>query len=207
MLTSPLCPFYLDAYSQSLSSLRYKILPILINYLVFRSICLNSYLVHFKNYLEYLKRKTIPVFIPLMTFPLKNLVWRSFLVRLRYFFLVFLSFPLVWLCPLLVFSSTSKFLFLRAFLFLAPVFLPLFVFFPILNMSIAHFYIQFHSYALVLFSYNFYQGLQFFFFFFFGKQVDVVHIYDVTYLYLRFNKFAISFALPKYVTEWHHCDL
>ena len=46
--------------------------------------CLSSLLVHFKNGPEYLTKGTAQVFVPLTRFLQQRLVWRSFLVRLRY---------------------------------------------------------------------------------------------------------------------------
>ena len=49
----------------------------------------------------------------LMRFLLLSLVSSSFFVLLGYSFLIFLSSPLVWWCPLSIFPSICKFLFLR----------------------------------------------------------------------------------------------
>ena len=65
-----------------------------INFPVLHSICLRSSLVLFKNGPEYLTRETALVFISLMGFLLQHLVSRSFLVRLRYYFLLFSFFLL-----------------------------------------------------------------------------------------------------------------
>ena len=127
----------------SVSFLGSKALYIVISFVVHWSVCPSSSLVYFKNGSVYLTRETISVFIPLIRFLLQNLVSRCFLVRLKYFF--FLSSPFVWWCPFLIFPSKCNFPFLQTFWFylhLAVIFLPLFLFFPLFIISMAHFYIQ-----------------------------------------------------------------
>ena len=82
-MTNPLLPSFHDTYRLSMSSLRCKSLWIVIYHLVFCSICLSSFLVHFKNGREYLARKTAKALIPWMIFRQKILVSRTFLVRLK----------------------------------------------------------------------------------------------------------------------------
>ena len=65
-------------------------------------ICLNFSLVHFKNDPEYLSK----VYILLMRFLQQSLVSRSFLVHLRYFFLIF---SFISLCPMVFTSNILKF--------------------------------------------------------------------------------------------------
>ena len=74
------------------------------SYLVFMSISSFS-LVHFKKWHEYLTRETAQAFIPLISFLLYSLVSSSFLVLLRYSFLIFLSSPFICWCPLPIFPS------------------------------------------------------------------------------------------------------
>ena len=105
MQASPLPPF-LDTYSLSLSSLGCKTLCIISSFLVLWSIYLSSFLVHFKN----VTRVTAKVFIPFMRFLLYSLVSISFLVLLKYSFF-FLSFLLVWWCPLPMFPLFVSFVF------------------------------------------------------------------------------------------------
>ena len=73
-------------------------------------------LIHFKNGTDYLTKEAAQVFIPLMRFLLYTLISRSFLVLQRYVF--FLSFPLVWWCPLPIFPSICKFPFHQLLLLL-----------------------------------------------------------------------------------------
>ena len=61
--------------------------------------------------LEYLLRETPQVFIPLMRFLPQSLISKSFLILLRYSFLIFLSHPFVWWCTFPVFSGTLNYLF------------------------------------------------------------------------------------------------
>ena len=89
MLASPLPPFYLDTYSLSTSSLECNALCMVISFLILWSNILSSSLVHFKNGPEYLTRGTAQVFIPLIRFLLHSFVSSSFLVLLRYSFLIF----------------------------------------------------------------------------------------------------------------------
>ena len=84
MIVNLLRPSILNTYSLSMSSLF-----TVINFLVLWSICLSSSPVNFKNGLEYLTRGTAQVLIALMIFLLQSLVSRSFLVLLRYSFLIF----------------------------------------------------------------------------------------------------------------------
>ena len=95
----------------------WKALCIVMSFLILSSICWSSSLVHFKNGPENLTSGTHQVFITLMRFLLRNLVSSSFLVLLRYSFLLFLSFSLVWWCPLAILLSISKFPFLWSFWF------------------------------------------------------------------------------------------
>ena len=56
MLANALPPFFLDTYNLSTSSLGCNALCMVISFLVLWSLCLSSYLVHFKNGPEYLTR-------------------------------------------------------------------------------------------------------------------------------------------------------
>ena len=77
-----------------------------ISFLVIWSICLSCFLVHFKNGLKYLTRGTAQVFIPLIRFLL--FVSSSFLVRLRYSFLIF---PFICICLMVSASKMPKYLY------------------------------------------------------------------------------------------------
>ena len=88
MLESPLPPSFQDTYSQSTSSLGCNALCVVISFLVLWSTCLSSSLIHFKNCPEYLMRGTAQVFIPFIRYLLHSLVPSSFLVLLRYSFLI-----------------------------------------------------------------------------------------------------------------------
>ena len=102
------------------------------------SICWSSSLVHFKNCPEYLTRETVQVFIHMMRFPLSSFIPSSFLVLLRYSFLIFLSSSHVWWYPLPIFSSILKFLLLWAFWF--GNFIPSVICrFPLFIINMAHF--------------------------------------------------------------------
>ena len=94
MLASPLPPHFLDTCSLSNSSLGGNALCMVISFPVVWSICLSSSLVHFKKGPKYLTRLRAQVFIPLITFLLDSLVSSSFLVLLRYSFLIFFFFSL-----------------------------------------------------------------------------------------------------------------
>ena len=125
--TIPLSPF-LDTYSLSMSSFRCRDLRIVINLFILWSICLSSSLVPFQNSPEYLTRGSAQVFIPLMKFLWQSLVSRSFLILLRYSFLIFKIF--IWLCQFLIFPTTCNFPSLQVFwcfLHLVDLFLPLFL--------------------------------------------------------------------------------
>ena len=82
----------------STSSLGCNTLYMVISFLVLWSICLSSSLVHFNEGPEYLTKGTTQVFIPLICFLQDSSVSSSFLVLLKYYFLIFLSSPLVWWC-------------------------------------------------------------------------------------------------------------
>ena len=91
MLASPLPPSFLDTYNLSTSSLECNALCMVISFLVFSllSICLSYSLVHFKKGPEYLTSETAQVFIHVIRFLLHSFVSSSFLVLLRYSFLIF----------------------------------------------------------------------------------------------------------------------
>ena len=76
-------------YNLSMSSLECYVLCMVISLLVLRSIWINSSLVHFKIVPEYLTGWTAHVFIPLIMFLQYSFVSSSFLVLLRYSFLIF----------------------------------------------------------------------------------------------------------------------
>ena len=108
-----------------------NVLCIEINFFVFWSISLSSYLVYIKNGPGHLANGTVLVFIPLMKFQPQRLVSRFF-CSLEQHFLKFLSSSVfVWSCPLPIFSNIVFFLHFNrseAFLVLAVLFLPLFHF-------------------------------------------------------------------------------
>ena len=89
MLTSHLPPSFLDTYSLQTSFLGCNALYLVIGFLVLRSICLSSSLIHFKKGPEYLTKDTAQIFIHLIRFLQDSFVWSSFLVLLRYCFLIF----------------------------------------------------------------------------------------------------------------------
>ena len=89
MLASPLPPSFLETYSLSTLSLGCKALYMVFSFLVLWSICLSYSLVHFKKGPEYLTRGTASVFIPLKKFLQHSFILSSFLVILRYYFLIF----------------------------------------------------------------------------------------------------------------------
>ena len=80
--------FFFYKYSLSTSSLGFNALCMVIGFLVLWSICLSSSLVHFQKDPEYLTRGTALVFIPLISFRFVSFVSSSFLVLLRYYFLI-----------------------------------------------------------------------------------------------------------------------
>ena len=89
ILVRPLPFSFLDIYRLSMSSLGCNALCMVISFLVLWSICLSSSLVHLKNGPGHLTRKTALLFIPLIRFWLYSFVSSSFLVFLRYSFLIF----------------------------------------------------------------------------------------------------------------------
>ena len=107
-------PHFLDTYGLLTSSLGCKTLCIIISFLVLWSICWSSFLVHFKNCPE---RGTAQLFIILMRFLHCSLVSISFLVLLRYSFLILSFISAYLMVPASIFPSTCKFPFLWAFWF------------------------------------------------------------------------------------------
>ena len=103
MLVSTFPPSFRDTFTLSISSQGCKVLCIFISFLVVRSICWSSSLVHLRNGPVYLPGRTAQVFIPLMRFLLNNCGSNSFLVLLRYSF--FFSSLFVWSCPFTMFIS------------------------------------------------------------------------------------------------------
>ena len=84
ILVSTLPPSFLDTYFLSTSSLECNALSMVISFLVLWSICLSSFLVHFKNGLEYLTRG-IRFLLCIFFFS------SSFLVLLRYSLFLFIT--------------------------------------------------------------------------------------------------------------------
>ena len=89
---------------QFISFLRCKAYCIVINFLIFWSICQSSFINHLKNCLEYLTRENTQLFISLMKYLLKCLVSRSFLVLLR------CTFPFISACLMVSVSNVPKYL-------------------------------------------------------------------------------------------------
>ena len=114
---------------------------LVINFLVFWSICLSSFLVHFKNNSYYLTTRAAQMFISLMRYLLQSLVSTCSLVLLRYSFLIFFL-HLHWWCLFPIFPSTFSFLSLQASkctLDLVVIFIPLILFSHFLIISTAYF--------------------------------------------------------------------
>ena len=112
---SPFPPSFLDILSLSTSSLGCNALYMFISFLVLKSICLSSSLVHLEKGPEYLTRNTAQVFIPLIRFLQDSFVSSSFLFSWDINFEFCLSFPLVWLCQHPRCPSIWMFSFLRVF--------------------------------------------------------------------------------------------
>ena len=85
-LSSPLPPF-LDTYN--LSSLECKALFIVIGFLYVELFYLSSSLAYFNKSSEYLNRGTTQAFIPSMRFLVQTMLLESFLILLRYSYLIF----------------------------------------------------------------------------------------------------------------------
>ena len=115
MMARPLPPSFIDTYCLSTSSLGCKALCMVISFRVLKPNWRSSSHVHFKNGPEYLTVETAQLFILLMTFLLYSLFLSSFLVSLDTLIKFFPSSPFVWWCPLPIFRSICKFLFLLAF--------------------------------------------------------------------------------------------
>ena len=85
-----------------------------INFVILWLICLRHVLVHFKNRPDYLTRGTAQLLISLLRFLQQSFV-SSFLIRLRYSVLFFLSSLFVWWSPLPIFPNICNLPFLQAF--------------------------------------------------------------------------------------------
>ena len=84
MPACPLPPSFLDTYSPSMSSHGCKASCMIICFLVLGCICWSSSIVYFKNGPEYLKRGQ-----PRCLFQVYSFLLSSFLIPLRYSFLIF----------------------------------------------------------------------------------------------------------------------
>ena len=89
MRANPFLPSFLDTYCLSISFLWCTALCIVINFLVLWSIFLSSSPVHLKNSPEYLTRRIAQVFILLIRIQPPSFISKSFLVSLRYSYLIF----------------------------------------------------------------------------------------------------------------------
>ena len=171
MLMSP--PF-LDTYSLSMLSLRCKVLCIVINFFVLWSICLSSFLVHFKNGPKYLIRGTAQILISLIRFLLGFKFPCSSEVHLIIF-----SFISVWWCPLPIFPSTSNFPPLQVFQCFPDLAVLFLLFFSLFSTFLYKhgtlFNVKLHSYILPVYANCLYRGFPFFFLHF-GKYI-IIHIY------------------------------
>ena len=182
-------PFHLF-FLTHVSCLGYKLLCI-INFLAFWSICLNSFLVHFKNGPEYLTSGTALVFILVVELGFKKLSGSSERLFLNFFFLLRLFYEVRFqysqLLVLVLFSKRFNFswfgnsvisvVFLffslwaqHIFLSQIPFVYPGFIFLLFLLVPI------FFSFLFHLFL--------FFFFFGGGKQLNVVHVLKVINFFL-----------------------
>ena len=160
-----------------MSSLRCKVLRIVINFLFLWFICLSSFLVYFKNGPECF------TWGMLMLFQLQSLISKCFPVRLRYSFLfsyisVFHSvrFPdFQVLVIFLLFPNPDALLICQFYSFRC-------FYFPTVHDQHDTFInSKFHSYSLAVYSYCLCHCHKFFFFYF-GKYLD--NIYKVSNLFL-----------------------
>ena len=174
ILGSPLPFSFLDKSSLSTSSLGCNAVCIVINFLVLWYICLRISLVHFKNCLDYLKRETAHLFIPLtrflQVFGFKKCS-RSPEILFSYFFFHFRLFDCIHfqysqVLVIFLFSQSFDSFFIWKFYSFRCTSFPTFHY-----KNITFFNVQFHSYILVVYSYHLYQA--FHFFFIFCKQHDV----------------------------------
>ena len=109
MMTSPLPPSFLDTYSLSMSSLGCNAIFMVISFLVLRSICLSSSLVHVRKSPEYQTRGTAQVFIPIVRFRrerfVSNYYYHYYYYYYYYYFISYKFFERVLTSGLLVKSK------------------------------------------------------------------------------------------------------
>ena len=175
------------------------------NFLVFWSICIDSFFAHFKNGTKYLTMRTAQKFIPLMRFFAAELDFVKLSCLSKVFFLIYSSSLLVWYCQLPVFQGTCSFPFLKTFLCildLVVLFLSLFLF-SHFSLSTWHiFNAEFHSYILAAYSYYLYKGLQSFFIF---ANTFILFMYLKWLIFTWFCKFVAPWTFSKYIVMWHYC--
>ena len=159
----------LSWHKQSISSLEYKAVWIIFNFLVLWSICLSTSYGHLKNGLLYSIRATTQVFITLKGFLQKCLVLR-----------IFLSLLLLRWCQLSEFLSIYRFPSLYEFSF-----------FHYFSFSTFHhgpekfFNTKFHSYILTVCFYCLSQVVEFFFIF--CKYVYIVNLHKMINIFFFFD--------------------
>ena len=149
-------------------SLGYNALCIVINFLIFWSICLISFFVHLRNSPEYTTGSTAQVFIPLFRF-LKH-SRSSWGLSFHFFFHLHLFNGVLRTCSISFLQVSWR------ILDFVVLFLPLIFFSHFSHFQHgSHFSAKVHSYILTVYSYCLYQGLQFIFIF--CKYHYVIHIH------------------------------
>ena len=140
MMANPRLHSFLDINIQSISSLGYKALCIVIYFLIPWSICLSSSLAYFKNGPEYVTKGTAQVFICLMVLLLQTCRFAKFFIYpsegLFYYF--YLISACLWQ-PLPVFLNSCNFPFFKAFWVFLDLVALLFTLFLFFIISIADF--------------------------------------------------------------------
>ena len=161
---------------------------------------LNSSVIHFKNGPEYLTRGTAQVSISFMRFLQCNLVSNSFLILLRYSFLIFFFYfgvfdSVHFQCShiFVSFISSER----SDFVLIGWLYSVRHLMFSTFHYSqVAFFYVKLHPYICISSS----RVFGFPILFHSCKHLDVVHVHLVVDL-LRFVKFVSACAFPKYVIE------
>ena len=170
-----------------------KALSIVINFFILWSICLRSFLVHFKNGLEYLTRGTAHVFIQLMRVLLQSLVSRTFLIfcdtHFFFFFFYLLLFDDV---RFQYFQIIIIFLFIQLFdsCLIWQLCSFIYLFFSTFHYKHGPFFkAKFHSHILAVYSYSLYQSPTLFHFFFANSMMSSMYM---RWLIFSFNLVSLK---------------
>ena len=196
-------PSLFTLHTQSLtSSLGCKDLCVIMRFLVLWSMRWSTSLLHFINGLKLFTRWTAQIFIPFKIFLLYNLVSSSYLVLVRHSFIIFLSYLLVWWCPIPIFPSIYKFLSPEWSDFFLHLVVQFFRHFWFSSFPNYHGTFLRQNPSQLCYSVSLWLILVFPLFLLFSQVVSCRPLCSCFFFFSQFMKFVPACEFPKYMYQW-----